>query len=329
MEVVKFLMVDLMIWVVFFIVAYIGYQHSYRKSFVSLTIQILSILISAFTANVLLNKVLFYIPSINIFSFIPDNFYYLIEPYEDLMIQLTLFLVLFLMMFIIVKSTLYVFSMNYEWERYIFPNAKFNRLGDGLLSILMSLLNAYSYVLVVLIIMACPLLNLVKPYSFTNVLLHVNPYISSVVDEFYEPYNNLKQGMDLFGDEWNTIFVNNRVDFGQLESFIDKNSDQRKKIHQACETFIPFIATTSGFMNFFPDNKIDEDEMAEYLNSVKNYIDNDVITLEIFNSYYKELIRNQTYDRLIQDKVISDEAIKTLINSDMLNEDNLKKIKNM
>ena len=69
--------------------------------------------------------------------------------------------------------------------------------------------------------------------------------------------------------------------------------------------------------------------MADYLNSVKMYIDNDVITLEIFNSYYKELIRNQTYDRLIQDKVISDEAIKTLINSDMLNEDNLKKIKNM
>ena len=69
--------------------------------------------------------------------------------------------------------------------------------------------------------------------------------------------------------------------------------------------------------------------MTEYLNNVKMYIDNDVITLEIFNSYYKELIRNQTYDRLIQDKVISDEAIKTLINSDMLNEDNLKKIKNM
>ncbi|MBQ1786731.1 MAG: hypothetical protein II005_08410, partial [Turicibacter sp.] len=68
---------------------------------------------------------------------------------------------------------------------------------------------------------------------------------------------------------------------------------------------------------------------AEYLNNVKMYIDNDVITLEIFNSYYKELIRNQTYDRLVKDKVISVDAIKTLINSDMLNEDNLKKIKNM
>ena len=101
MDFVKFLMVDLMIWIVFFIVAYIGYQRSYRKSFVRLTIQILSISISAFTANVLLNKLISYIPSINIFSFIPDNFYYLIEPYEDLIIQLILFLVLFLIMFII------------------------------------------------------------------------------------------------------------------------------------------------------------------------------------------------------------------------------------
>ena len=82
-------------------------------------------------------------------------------------------------------------------------------------------------------------------------------------------------------------------------------------------------------ITLFPDNKIDEDEMAEYLNSVKNYIDNDVITLEIFNSYYKELIRNGTYDRLIEDEVISDEALKTLINSGMLNDDNLKKLKNM
>ena len=69
--------------------------------------------------------------------------------------------------------------------------------------------------------------------------------------------------------------------------------------------------------------------MKEYLANTQEYLNNQAITLEIFNSYYKELIRNQTYDRLIQDKVISDEAIKTLINSDMLNEDNLKKIKNM
>jgi hypothetical protein len=41
------------------------------------------------------------------------------------------------------------------------------------------------------------------------------------------------------------------------------------------------------------------------------------------------LIRNGTYDRLIEDEVISDEALKTLINSGMLNDDNLKKLKNM
>ena len=45
---------------------------------------------------------------------------------------------------------------------------------------------------------------------------------------------------------------------------------------------------------------------------MKTYIDHNVITLEIFNSYYKELIRNGTYDRLIEDEVISDEAFEDI-----------------
>ena len=60
---------------------------------------------------------------------------------------------------------------------------------------------------------------------------------------------------------------------------------------------------------------------------MQSYIEKDVITLEIFNSYYKELIQNETCGRLIEDEVISDKALKTLINSNMLNDVNLKKIK--
>ena len=64
--------------------------------------------------------------------------------------------------------------------------------------------------------------------------------------------------------------------------------------------------------------------MKDYLTHIKSYIEKDVVTLENFNFYYKELIQNGTYDRLIEEEVISDKALQTLINSDMLNDVNLK-----
>ena len=139
----------------------------------------------------------------------------------------------------------------------------------------------------------------------------------------------MKKSIDLFGDELDNLFANNKVNLDQLEQFIKKHPNQRQEIQVAFKEFLPFMATTSTYLSFFPDNKIDADEMEAYLTSMKTYIDHNVITLEIFNSYYKELIRNGTYDRLIEDEVISDEALKTLINSGMLNDDNLKKLKNM
>ena len=330
MEVIKFLVVDLIIFIVFCVAAIIGYQRSYRISLVNLVIQLFSIFLSALVAGALVNKVVSYLPKkLKVSSFVPDSFYYLIEPYEENIIPFIVFFILFVVVFVIIKSVVYVFSVNYEWHQYFFPSAKFNRIGDGLLSVLLSVLNAYTYVIVIVIILAFPLFDFVRPYSLSNLLLKVNPYVSHLVEEFYQPYEDVKKSIDLFGDELDNLFANNKVNLDQLEQFIKKHPNQRQEIQVAFKEFLPFMATTSTYLSFFPDNKIDADEMEAYLSSMKTYINHNVITLEIFNSYYKELIRNGTYDRLIEDEVISDEALKTLINSGMLNDDNLKKLKNM
>ena len=330
MEVIKFLVVDLIIFIVFCVAAIIGYQRSYRISLVNLVIQLFSIFLSALVAGALVNKVVSYLPKkLKVSLFVPDSFYYLIEPYEENIIPFIVFFILFVVVFVIIKSVVYVFSVNYEWHQYFFPSAKFNRIGDGLLSVLLSVLNAYTYVIVIVIILAFPLFDFVRPYSLSNLLLKVNPYVSHLVEEFYQPYEDVKKSIDLFGDELDNLFANNKVNLDQLEQFIKKHPNQRQEIQVAFKEFLPFMATTSTYLSFFPDNKIDADEMEAYLTSMKTYINHNVITLEIFNSYYKELIRNGTYDRLIEDEVISDEALKTLINSGMLNDDNLKKLKNM
>ena len=330
MEVIKILVVDLIIFIVFCIASIVGYQRSYRISLVNLVIHLFSIFLSALVAGALVNKVVSYLPKkLKVSLFVPDSFYYLIEPYEENIIPFIVFFILFVVAFVIIKSVVYVFSVNYEWHQYFFPSAKFNRIGDGLLSVLLSILNAYTYVIVIVIILAFPLFDFVKPYSLSNLLLKVNPYVSHLVEEFYQPYEDVKKSIDLFGDELDNLFANNKVNLDQLEQFIKKHPNQRQEIQVAFKEFLPFMATTSTYLSFFPDNKIDADEMEAYLSSMKTYIDHNVITLEIFNSYYKELIRNGTYDRLIEDEVISDEALKTLINSGMLNDDNLKKLKNM
>ena len=330
MEVIKILVVDLIIFIVFCIASIVGYQRSYRISLVNLVIQLFSIFLSALVAGALVNKVVSYLPKkLKVSLFVPDSFYYLIEPYEENIIPFIVFFILFVVAFVIIKSVVYVFSVNYEWHQYFFPSAKFNRIGDGLLSVLLSVLNAYTYVIVIVIILAFPLFDFVRPYSLSNLLLKVNPYVSHLVEEFYQPYEDVKKSIDLFGDELDNLFANNKVNLDQLEQFIKKHPNQQQEIQAAFKEFLPFMATTSTYLSFFPDNKIDADEMEAYLTSMKTYINHNVITLEIFNSYYKELIRNGTYDRLIEDEVISDEALKTLINSGMLNDDNLKKLKNM
>lgn len=92
MEVIKVLTVDVLILSMFCIAAYIGYQRSYRLSLINLVIQLVTIILSGLISRGLVYKVVAYIPkSISLSSLIPDNFYYLVEPYETSLIPFIIF----------------------------------------------------------------------------------------------------------------------------------------------------------------------------------------------------------------------------------------------
>ena len=192
-----------------------------------------------------------YLPKkLKVSLFVPDSFYYLIEPYEENIIPFIVFFILFVVAFVIIKSVVYVFSVNYEWHQYFFPSAKFNRIGDGLLSVLLSILNAYTYVIVIVIILAFPLFDFVKPYSLSNLLLKVNPYVSHLVEEFYQPYEDVKKSIDLFGNELDDLFANNKVNLNQLEQFIKKHPNQRQEIQAAFKEFLSFYGHDVSIFKF-------------------------------------------------------------------------------
>ena len=80
MEVIKILVVDLIIFIVFCIASIVGYQRSYRISLVNLVIHLFSIFLSALVAGALVNKVVSYLPKkLKVSLFVPDSFYYLID----------------------------------------------------------------------------------------------------------------------------------------------------------------------------------------------------------------------------------------------------------
>ncbi|MDE5976989.1 MAG: hypothetical protein K2G70_00785 [Turicibacter sp.] len=323
----SFFIIDLIIIIVFSIAAFVGYGRSYRVSIINLISQMISICLSGTLAWLLMKQLIKYTPpQLSIASFISADSVYLIEPYEDKIIPFILFSFLFVILFVIIKSTIYVFSINYEWDQYFFPSAKFNKVGDKLLSMGMSILNAYTYVVILVIIAAFPLVNLSKPYSLSQLLLKTNPYLAHIVDEFYQPYEQIQKQMELIQDEFNQIFRNNQIDLEELEVFMNQYPEQRLVIQAEVEKRLTLMANQSAYLSFFSDSPIDTQVMDEYLKMMTYYINSDILTLEIFNSYYKELIETQIYDNLIEDEVISEDALRTLINSGMLNDDNLKKL---
>lgn len=330
MEVIKSLILDLVIVGVFYFVVSKCYKRSYRVNLLQLLIQLVAIMAAGMIAfgvmKILVHR---FFLNMDISSWIPASFYYVLQPYMDELFPFFIFTVLFVLLFVLFKSILYVFSMNYEWEKYLFPQIKFNRKGDYWLSGCLSAAYAYTYVLAIVFILSFPLFGIVGKYSVSQLLLHINPVIGSFVDDLSEPYYRVQKGMRLFGDEIDKLYANYRIDLEYLKEYIDNDPAKRVKIQSSFEMLTPLFATPTGYLGFFEQPLIDKVEMSKHLRQMKKYIDEDVLTLEFFNSYYKELICNGTYDKLIEDQIINDEALELLMQSSLLNDDNLKKLKNI
>lgn len=330
MEVLKSLILDLVIIGVFYLVVSKYYKRSYRINLLHLLIQLASIILaggfSFGLTTMLMNR---YFSTFDFSSWIPESFDYVLQPYEKQVFPFIIFMILFILLFALFKSLLYVFSVNYQWENYLCVQIKFNRKEDHILSGCLSALHAYTYLLVIVFILSFPLFGIVQKYSVSQLLLHINPVIGAFVDDLSEPYYKVQKGMRLFGDEMELLYANNEVDFEYLKEYIDQEPAKRVKIQSSFEMITPLFATPTAYLKFFDYETIDKISMSKHLRQMKRYIDEDVLTLEIFNSYYKELLCNGTYGKLIEDQIINDEALQLLMQSPLLNDDNLKKMKNI
>ncbi|WP_350022421.1 hypothetical protein [Turicibacter sanguinis] len=320
--------VDVIALLVFLIAAYLGYKDTFRFSFLQLILQLISMIATYFISIFLTNKAIQTIPeNANIGLMIPDELFYLVQPHEEMIIPLIMFVIIYIFIFIIIKSILYVFGRNYEWERYLFRKIKLNSTFGRILSSGCTILNTYTYLIIVLMIVGFPLFNLVGPHTFSSFLLKTVPFISKDIEEFYAPYETLTQVLQTYKEEAHLIFDGTTVNLKVMEEMIQKDPSRKNSLQDAYEYLIPYIATTSGYLANFSNNKIGINEMKEYLANTQEYLNNQTITLEIFNSYYEELIKNKTYDRLVKDEVINDDALTALVESGFLNDTNLKKIK--
>ncbi len=321
--------VDLIVLISFLIAGYIGYQRSYRFSLMQFILQIVSIIVAYFVAHYLTAKAMIFVPQdIQISLLVPDSLYYLFQPHEDILISLIVFITCFVFSFVIIKSFLYVFSRNYEWEKGLFSQLKINDFIERVGSVLFTILHAYTYVIVFLMIVSFPLLGLVDQHSISYMLLKVAPFISGQLTDFYLPYDALAQALVIYGDEANELFDGTTVHLDKMAELILKNPSRRTELQEAYNQLVPYIATTSGYLSGFSnENKINKEEMESYLERMKDYIEQRILTLENFNYYYEELIRNETYDRLVKSETIDQDALMLLVNSGLLNEANKQKIK--
>ena len=240
--------VDVIALLVFLIAAYLGYKDTFRFSFLQLILQLISMIATYFISIFLTNKAIQTIPeNENIGLMIPDELFYLVQPHEEMIIPLIMFVIIYMFIFIIIKSILYVFGRNYEWERYLFRKIKLNSTFGRILSSGCTILNTYTYLIIVLMIVGFPLFNLVGPHTFSSFLLKTVPFISKDIEEFYAPYETLTQVLQTYKEEAHLIFDGTTVNLKVMEEMIQKDPSRKNSLQDAYEYLIPYIATTSGY----------------------------------------------------------------------------------
>ncbi|MTL37479.1 hypothetical protein GMB60_05950, partial [Turicibacter sanguinis] len=93
--------VDVIALLVFLIAAYLGYKDTFRFSFLQLILQLISMIATYFISIFLTNKAIQTIPeNANIGLMIPDELFYLVQPHEEMIIPLIMFVIIYMFIFI-------------------------------------------------------------------------------------------------------------------------------------------------------------------------------------------------------------------------------------
>ncbi|MGL4336558.1 MAG: hypothetical protein ACRCST_06660 [Turicibacter sp.] len=305
-----------------------GYKRSYRNSFVQLIVQLITILISYSVTILLLDKVLNLIPSqLSISKVLPDNLFFLVGPYEDSIIQIITFIILYISTFVIIKGFLFVFSRNYKWEMCIKKEVLINKKVDGFISGLFTVVNSYTYIIVILVFFGFPIFNLVGKNSISENIIKSTPIFSKQIQGVYAQYSALNEVIKTYGEHVDNIYDGKKINFDELKRLVDQEKINSDFIESAYKQFIPMIANEESYLSYFNTNPILENEMQNYIDLMSKYTKSGIISIETLNLYYKELLDNGTYAKLIEDEVITSESLKLLLKSNLLDNSNVEKIK--
>ncbi|HAX72716.1 MAG TPA: hypothetical protein DCY20_04270 [Firmicutes bacterium] len=322
--------IDLIMISTFVLVGIYGYRREYRQSIVKLSTQLLSILLSGGLTFILGQLIMSKLPEEKLLSAIknllPENLTYLIQPIETYLIGLIIYSLLFIIFFVFIKSFLAVFSKNYHWSQYVFKKATLHVRIEKIISVLATLLTAYTYMVVFALVIGFPVLNVTQQQSFSRLLIKSIPDFSNTIQTVYQEYDAVNEAVQVYGEYVNDIYDGTKINFNEIKNLIDNEAIEASVIEKAYEQLIPQIANEESYLSYFEGDNIEVPQMSQYIRTMTSYIESGVITLEIFNSYYKELIDNGTYGKLIQDEVISTDSLQLLIQSNLLNEDNVEKI---
>ena len=212
-----------------------GWFRHWRRSLLTLILQLGSLLIAFGLALPLSTLLLARIPGIDsllggleIFGGLAENL-------------LRAFLVLFLGLlgFALWRSFLQIFARNMDWASKLFPKFELPDKGGRALSGLFTALNAYTYLLLFVIIMAVPGVEMTRAGSFSDYLFRTSPVAAPVAENIFLPLETAFNLIDMV--EESEFFHGGSPDYDRIAAVINEDPERIEELKLQFNEILPTI----------------------------------------------------------------------------------------
>ena len=309
-------LIDAIIVFIFFISLVIGWRRYVLESVIDLGIQLFSLYSAYKVADNVTLRVMSFIPeNFELSSYLPQEFQLFFEPYEPNVLRLLLQAITFIVVFIIIKSFLWHFGQTYLCQADTQSTRGFKSIVCNSLSSGATLLTTYTYLMFVIILIGIPGLGVIPKQSFANQLIEQIPIFSNQVQLMYTKSEAVEDVMMTYGRATCETTEEQAVCLKDIILSVSLNESK-------WEDHIEPLATPIGYLQFFNESIITEVAMLNHVNELTLAIESNVMTKEFINLYYKELIDNKTYDKLVKNQIVIKPSIYVLLHSGLLNNEN-------
>ncbi len=313
--------VDFAVICFFVISLIIGYFRTYRESFMLLLIQIFSLFASYSGTILIVKQLLTLFPQdFNVSSLLPQEYQVYLQPYEPHVLPFILDVMMCVCLYILIKSFLCGFNDQYQWGSAVLKDIRRFPFVNRLVSMVLTFMSAYTYVMLFLILLGFPLFKVIGPSSLTQAVLNHSPFYSSSIQLAYEQSEAIKEVVQTIGIDDCTFYEADEICLNDVLRLMVKDETDRT-------TFIPLIATESAYVQFFEKTPVDEVTMLTHVQTLNQWIEDGVLDKEFINLYYQELLENKIYDKLIKNQIVLRTSIHVLITSNILNDENIEELK--